>query len=91
MSERTAEFKITLAQLNPTVGDVEGNAAKVRAARVKAAADGADLLVFPELFICGYPPEDLVLKPAFQATCRTAIEALARETAGGGPSWSPWC
>jgi NAD+ synthase len=93
MSERTAEFKITLAQLNPTVGDVEGNAAKVRAARVKAAADGADLVVFPELFICGYPPEDLVLKPAFQATCRTAIEALARETADGGPAMlvgSPW-
>ena len=41
MSERTAEFKITLAQLNPTVGDIEGNAARVRAARVKAAADGA--------------------------------------------------
>jgi NAD+ synthase len=93
MSGRTAEFKITLAQLNPTVGDVEGNAAKVRAARVKAAADGADLLVFPELFICGYPPEDLVLKPAFQATCRTAIESLARETADGGPAMlvgSPW-
>src|SRR6516164_1584512 len=93
MSERSAEFKITLAQLNPTVGDVEGNAAKVRAARVKATADGADLLVFPELFICGYPPEDLVLKPAFQATCRTAIEALARETADGGPAMlvgSPW-
>jgi NAD+ synthase len=93
MSERSAEFKITLAQLNPTVGDVEGNAAKVRAARMRAAADGADLLVFPELFICGYPPEDLVLKPAFQAACRTAVEALARETADGGPAMlvgSPW-
>jgi len=93
MSERSAEFKITLAQLNPTVGDVEGNAAKVRAARIRAAADGADLLVFPELFICGYPPEDLVLKPAFQAACRTAVEALARETADGGPAMlvgSPW-
>ena len=93
MSERSAEFKITLAQLNPTVGDVEGNAAKVRVARIRAAADGADLLVFPELFICGYPPEDLVLKPAFQAACRTAVEALARETADGGPAMlvgSPW-
>ena len=56
MSERTAEFKITLAQLNPTVGDVEGNAAKARAARERAKADGADLLVLPELFITGYPP-----------------------------------
>src|SRR6201993_4924670 len=93
MSERTAEFKITLAQLNPTVGDVDGNAAKDRTARARAAADGADLVVFPDLFICGYPPEDLVLKPAFQAACRAAVEALARETADGGPAMligSPW-
>jgi NAD+ synthase len=93
MSERTAEFKITLAQLNPTVGDVEGNAAKARAARARAAADGADLVVLPELFIAGYPPEDLVLKPAFQSACRGAVEALARETADGGPAMligSPW-
>jgi NAD+ synthase len=93
MNERSAEFKITLAQLNPTVGDIDGNAAKVRAARVKAAADGADLIVFSELFIAGYPPEDLVLKPAFQASCRAAVEALARETGDGGPAvlvGSPW-
>ncbi len=86
-------FKITLAQLNPTVGDVTGNAAKARAACDKAKADGADLLVLPELFICGYPPEDLVLKPAFQAACRAAVEELARETAGGGPAvliGTPW-
>jgi NAD+ synthase len=90
---KTAEFRITLAQLNPTVGDVPGNAAKARAAREKALADGADLLVLPELFITGYPPEDLVLKPAFQAACREAVEALARETAGGGPAvliGTPW-
>src|SRR5215831_12830344 len=93
MSERAPEFKITLAQLNPTLGDVEGNAAKARAARARAATDGADLVVLPELFICGYPPEDLVLKPAFQAACRAAIETLARETAGGGPAvliGTPW-
>src|SRR6201995_1090967 len=93
MSERTAELKITLAQLNPTVGDIEGNAGKARAARVRAAADGADLVVLPELFITGYPPEDLVLKPAFQAACRAAVETLARETADGGPAMligSPW-
>ena len=50
-------------------------------------------MVFPELFIAGYPPEDLVLKPAFQAACRSAIEALARETAAGGPALlvgTPW-
>src|SRR4030095_16794000 len=77
------QFKITLAQLNPTVGDLAGNAAKARAARAKAQADGADLVVLPELFITGYPPEDLVLKPAFQAACREAVEALARETTDG--------
>jgi NAD+ synthase len=51
--------------------------------RARSASAGADLVVFPELFIAGYPPEDLVLKPAFQATCRAAIEALARETKSG--------
>ncbi|MCG6203047.1 NAD+ synthase [Rhodopseudomonas sp. HC1] len=89
----TARFILTLAQINPTVGDVAGNADKARAARKQAAADGAALIVFPELFIAGYPPEDLVLKPAFQAACRSAIEELARETADGGPAMligSPW-
>ena len=93
MTERADQFAITLAQLNPTVGDVTGNAAKARAARAQARADGADLVVLPELFIAGYPPEDLVLKPAFQSACRAAIEQLARETADGGPAMlvgSPW-
>jgi NAD+ synthase len=75
------------------VGDVEGNAARARAARARAHADGADLVVLSELFIAGYQPEDLVLKPAFQAACRAAIEALARETADGGPAMligTPW-
>ena len=86
-------LNITVAQLNPTVGDIEGNAAKARAARAQAAAENADLVVFPELFIAGYPPEDLVLKPAFQMACRSAIETLARETADNGPAMligSPW-
>jgi NAD+ synthase len=93
MTEPSAQLAITLAQLNPTVGDVAGNAAKARAARARAQADGADLVVLPELFIAGYPPEDLVLKPAFQSACRAAIEALARDTADGGPAMligSPW-
>jgi NAD+ synthase len=93
MTEPATQFTITLAQLNPTVGDVTGNAAKARAARLKAKADGADLVVLSELFIAGYPPEDLVLKPAFQSACRTAIEELARETADGGPAMligTPW-
>jgi len=87
MNARPADrLAIALAQLNPTVGDVTGNAAKVRSARAVAAGHGADLIIFPELFISGYPPEDLVLKPAFQAACRTAVEGLARETADSGPS-----
>ncbi len=93
MTEPTNQFTITLAQLNSTVGDVAGNAAKARAARVKARDDGADLVVLSELFISGYPPEDLVLKPAFQSACRSAIEELARETADGGPAMligTPW-
>jgi NAD+ synthase len=93
MTERTNQFVITLAQLNPIVGDVEGNAAKARAARAQAAADSADLVLLPELFMTGYPPEDLVLKPAFQSACRAAVETLARETADGGPAMligSPW-
>jgi NAD+ synthase len=92
-SKASDRLAITLAQLNPTLGDIEGNAATVREARAHAAAEGADLIVFSELFICGYPPEDLVLKPALQAACRTAVEALARETADGGPAvmiGTPW-
>src|SRR2546430_4709771 len=84
---------ITIAQLNPTVGDIAGNAEKARRARAQAAGDGADLVAFSELFICGYPPEDLVLKPALQAACRAKIEELARETADGGPAMlvgTPW-
>jgi NAD+ synthase len=77
----TDRFRIALAQLNPVMGDIAGNAAKVRAAR-KAAA-GADLVLFSELFITGYPPEDLVLKPALQADARAAIESMAADGADG--------
>ncbi|MEX2128448.1 MAG: NAD+ synthase [Xanthobacteraceae bacterium] len=85
------KLAIAVAQLNPTVGDIAGNTEKARRARREAA--GADIVVFPELYISGYPPEDLVLKPAFQAACRSAIETLARETAEGGPALligTPW-
>src|SRR6516225_11557634 len=84
MSARPAEkLAIAVAQLNSTVGDIADNVGKVRRARATAAAQGADLIVFPELFIAGYPPEDLVLKPAFQAACRQAVEDLARESSEG--------
>ncbi len=87
------KLAIAVAQLNATVGDIAGNVENVRRARVQAAAQGADLVVFPELYISGYPPEDLVLKPAFQAACRAAVEQLARETASEGPALvvgTPW-
>src|SRR3989442_11512638 len=82
----TDRLAIAVAQINPTVGDIAGNAEKARQARAEAARDGADLVAFSELFLCGYPPEDLVLKPALQAACRAKIEELARETADGGPA-----
>ena len=72
---------IAIAQLNPIVGDVSGNADKAH--RAATAAAGADLVVLPELFLAGYPPEDLVLKPAFQAACRDAVENLAHTTQSG--------
>jgi NAD+ synthase len=81
----TDTLKIALAQLNPVVGDLAGNAARLRRARAEAAAKGADLVVYPELFITGYPPEDLVRKPAFGAAARATVEALAPETGDGGP------
>lgn len=79
-------LRLSIAQLNPVVGDVAGNLEKARRARATAAGQNADLVVFSELFIAGYPPEDLVLKPAFQAVCRSAVETLARETSDGGPA-----
>ncbi len=79
----TSSLKIAFAQLNPTVGDVQGNLAKARKARAEAEAMGADIVLFSELFMVGYPPEDLVLKPALQGDARAAVEALARETVSG--------
>jgi NAD+ synthase len=94
MNERPADrLAIAVAQLNPIVGDISGNLSRARVARATAARDGADLVAFSELFIAGYPPEDLVLKPAFQAACRAAIEDLARETNDDGPAvliGAPW-
>ena len=86
-------LKIALAQLNPIVGDISGNVAIARQARADAAAQGADLIVFSELFLTGYPPEDLILKPAFVRAAKDAAEALARDTADSGPAMLigvPW-
>jgi NAD+ synthase len=79
------QLKIAIAQANPIVGDIDGNIAKLQAMRGEAARQGADVVVFPELFVTGYPPEDLVLKPAFPATARARLEALAADL-GPGPA-----
>jgi NAD+ synthase len=84
-------LSVTLAQVNPTVGDIDGNVALVR--RVRAEAGAADLVVFGELVLAGYPPEDLVLRRAFQDRIEAAVGALAADTGDGGPAillGSPW-
>jgi len=80
-------LRIAIAQLNPVVGDVAGNLAKARAARADAARQGADIVLFTELFMSGYPPEDLVLKPAFLAACERAVAEFVADTADGGPGF----
>ena len=86
MSPPADRLVIALAQIPFIVGDISGNRDRLRQARAEAAAFGADLVMTPELFLAGYPPEDLVLKPAFQEACRAACDELARETADGGPA-----
>ncbi len=78
-------LRIAIVQENPTVGNVNGNLELARRARADAARHGADLVLFTELFLSGYPPEDLVLKPAFLRACDQALNALAQDTADGGP------
>lgn len=87
------KIRIALAQLNPRVGDISGNLQKARVARSEAADKGADLVLFSELFLSGYPPEDLVLKPVFQIAAHRAVEELAKDTYDGGPGvllGTPW-
>ncbi len=79
-------LKITLAQLNQSVGDLSGNAAAMIAARRRAGALGADLIVFPELSLIGYPPEDLVLKPALIERAAAELDQLAIATKAPGPA-----
>ena len=80
MSDR---FRITLAQLNPVMGDLEGNAAKARDAWQQGRDAGADLVALPEMFIVGYNPQDLVMKPAFQIAAIETVRKLAEECADG--------
>ena len=86
-------LSIALAQINPIVGDVARNAEMIRAARAEAVRKGADLVVYSELVVSGYPPEDLVLKGSFLKTVRDAVQALAQDTADGGAAMlvsAPW-
>jgi NAD+ synthase len=88
-----SELAIALAQVNPTVGDIAGNLELVRRVRREAADAGADLVVFPELVLIGYPPEDLVLRPALVDVARKAIDQLVAESRESGPALlvtGPW-
>ena len=88
-----ARLSIAIAQVNPIVGDIAGNAAIVRRARAEAAAQGADIVVFPELVLVGYPPEDLVLRPALVKAAADVLGELQRESSDGGPGMVvtlPW-
>jgi NAD+ synthase (glutamine-hydrolysing) len=78
----TKHVKIALGQINPTVGDFSGNAAKHIDYARRARASGAGLILFPELSVCGYPPRDLVERPSFVARNRETVERIAAETRG---------
>ena len=76
-------FRITLAQLNPVVGDLAGNAAQARAAWEAGREAGADLVALPEMFITGYNTQDLVMKPAFYTAAIEQVRQLAADCAEG--------
>jgi len=82
MSSKQEKIRIGLAQVNPTVGDLRGNAALIRRWIGEAKSRGVQLLAFPELVLCGYPPEDLLLKPAFLNDCEKELRSLARAASG---------
>ena len=84
MSETLKDrFRLTLCQLNPTVGDIAGNTARTTEAWVEAKSAGADMVAFPEMFITGYNAQDLVMKPAFNQDAMKAVEKLAADCANG--------
>ncbi len=75
-------MKAAIAQINATVGDLAGNAGRIAEAARRAHAQGARLILAPELALCGYPPEDLLMRPAFMKACAAQLQALADELAG---------
>ena len=76
------KLRVALAQINPTVGDLAGNAGLIAEAVKSAQAHGANLIVFPEMIVTGYPVEDLALRPSFQAASITAVEEIAASITG---------
>ena len=82
MPDRTDLLRVALAQLNPTVGDIRGNARKISEGIARAREEGASLVVFPELALTGYPPEDLLLKTTFLDAAEAALQELAGQTQG---------
>ena len=80
-----SRVRLALCQLNSVVGDLDGNVARIVEAMAEAEAAGADVAVFPELAVTGYPPEDLVERPAFVAANLAALDAVAAR-----PSWASW-
>src|SRR5690606_31146008 len=80
----TDRLVIASIQANPTVGAIAANAALARELYARARTGGADVALFTELFLVGYPPEDLALKPALWRECKAAVERLAPMTADGG-------
>ncbi|MBL4603302.1 MAG: NAD+ synthase [Emcibacteraceae bacterium] len=80
----TSALKIAIATINPTVGDIDGNAERIL--KIRAETPAADLIVYSELVLIGYPPEDLVLKPAFQRDAMDKAVELAALTSDGGPA-----
>src|SRR2546423_10501780 len=83
MTMRTEPLRVALAQINSTVGDIGGNSRKIKEWIGLARDEGAQLVVFPELALTGYPPEDLLLKTHFVDSAGAALEELARETEDG--------
>ena len=103
-SARVPAKRVALAQVDPTVGDLAGNARRIREWTALARGAGASLVAFPELAVCGYPPRDFLDVPEFVARCRATVEELARpadwsrgiavvfgfpEAAAGAPAPSP--
>ena len=80
MKKKTHKIRIALAQINPTVGDFSGNLKKIKKMTVEARESGAEIIAFPELAICGFPPEDLLFKRLFIQECESALQKIASST-----------